>query len=96
MPTSTRPNFRVPPALRSPMKLKVIIRATDVNVCSNRLIPEVLHEWREPRHEVFEQRNVWSLFNAFTEFLKVGNLANLHKRTEALHSLLDTHAGLSV
>jgi hypothetical protein len=73
----------------------LIIRATDVNVCSNRLIPDVLHEWREPRHDAFEGRNVWSLFNAFTESLKDGNLAELPKRTEALHGLLDTHVGLS-
>ena len=73
----------------------LIIRATDVGVCSNRLIPPVLNEWREPRHDVFEQRNVWSLFNAFTESLKDGNLAELPKRTEALHGLLDTHVGLS-
>jgi len=54
----------------------------------------VLHEWREPRHDAFEGRNVWSLFNAFTESLKEGNLAELPNRTEALHGLLDTHVGL--
>jgi uncharacterized protein DUF932 len=73
----------------------LIIRSTDVGVCSNRLIPAVLHEWRDPRHETFEGRNVWSLFNAFTESLKEGNLAELPKRTEALHGLLDTHVGLA-
>lgn len=57
----------------------LIIRATDVTVCSKRLIPSVLYEWREPRHEAFEARNVWSLFNAFTESLKDGNLAELPK-----------------
>jgi hypothetical protein len=31
-----------------------------------RLIPSVLHEWREPGREVFQTRNVWSPFNAFT------------------------------
>ncbi len=72
----------------------LVIRATDVGVCSNRLIPSVLHEWREPSHDAFGGRNVWSLFNAFTESLK-GNLAELPKRTEALHGLLDTHVGLS-
>jgi hypothetical protein len=74
----------------------LIIRATDVGVCSNRYIPSVLHEWREPRHEPFQPRNVWSLFNAFTESLKEGNLAELPKRTEALHGLLDTHVGLGL
>ncbi len=72
----------------------LIVRATDVGVCTNRLIPAVLHEWREPRHPQFRERNVWSLFNSFTEALKGGNLAELPKRTEALHGLLDIHVGL--
>ena len=73
---------------------ELVIRATDVGVCSNRLIPSVLREWRTPRYEAFEPRNAWSLFNAFTESLKDGNLAELPKRTEAFHGLLDTHVGL--
>ena len=71
----------------------LIVRACDVHVCPNQLIPRVLHEWREPRHEAFAPRNVWSLFNAFTQALK-GNLVELPRRTEALHGLLDTHVGL--
>jgi hypothetical protein len=67
----------------------LIIRAVDVGVCSNRLVPDVLQVWRKPAHEQFERRNVWSLFNAFTESLKTGALAELPKRTEALHALLD-------
>ncbi|WP_232289496.1 DUF932 domain-containing protein [Verrucomicrobium spinosum] len=74
----------------------LIIRATDVGVCSNRLIPSVLKEWREPRYPVFEDRSVWSLFNAFTEALKDGSLAELPRRTEALHGLLDVHVGLGL
>lgn len=81
--------------LEDPTAHDLIIRAVDVGVCSNRLIPSVLHEWREPKHEAFEGRNVWSLFNAFTEALKDGNLAELPKRTEALHGLLDTWVGLN-
>jgi len=73
----------------------LIIRACDVGVCSNRLIPSVLHEWREPRHQEFEERDVWSLFNAFTEALKDGSLADLPKKTEALHGLLDVAVGLN-
>ena len=73
----------------------LIIRACDVGVCSNRLIPAVLHEWREPRHQEFQERDVWSLFNSFTEALKDGNLAELPKRTEALHGLLDVAVGLN-
>lgn len=73
----------------------LVIRACDVGVISNRMIPAVLHEWREPKHEEFKRRDVWSLFNAFTEALKEGNLAELPKRTEALHGLLDVAVGLN-
>jgi hypothetical protein len=71
----------------------LIVRAVDVGVCPNKLVPRVLQEWREPRHDAFATRNAWSLFNAFTEALK-GNLIELPRRTEALHGLLDTHVGL--
>jgi hypothetical protein len=72
-----------------------LIWVVDVGVCSNRLIPPVLNEWREPKHHAFEGKNVWSLFNSFTESLKDGALSELPKHTEALHGLLDTHVGLS-
>jgi hypothetical protein len=38
---------------------------------------------------------VWSLLDSFTEALKDGNLADLPKRTEALHGLLDVAVGLN-
>lgn len=65
----------------------------EVGVCANSYIPDVLHEWREPRHDAFEDRNVWSLFNAFTETLKQAPVAELAKRTLALHGLLDVAVG---
>jgi hypothetical protein len=70
-------------------------RNRDVGVCADSYIPDVLKEWREPRHEAFESRNVWSLFNAFTETLKQALLAELPKRTLALHGLLDVAVGLN-
>jgi hypothetical protein len=42
----------------------LIIRATDIGVCSNRAIPTVLNEWRSPRHPEFEPRSTWSLYNS--------------------------------
>ena len=73
----------------------LVIRACDVSVMSNRLIPAVLREWREPVHEEFGDRNAWTLFNCFTEALKEGSLAELPKRTEALHGLMDVAVGLN-
>ena len=71
----------------------LIIRSTDVRACTPRQIPAILREWRNPRHEEFEARTLWALFNSFTEVLK-GNLNELPKRTEALHGLLDLYVGL--
>jgi hypothetical protein len=72
----------------------LIIRSTDVRACTPRQIPTILREWRNPRHEEFHVRTLWTLFNSFTEVLK-GNLNELPKRTEALHGLLDSYVGLS-
>jgi len=71
----------------------LIIRSTDVRACTPRQIPAILREWRNPRHEEFRERTVWSLFNSFTEVLK-GNLNELPRRTEALHGLLDSCVGM--
>ncbi len=46
------------------------VRALDNGVICASRIPELLHEWREPRHEAFRPRTVWSWFNAATEILK--------------------------
>jgi hypothetical protein len=48
---------------------------------------------RGPRHDEFQARTLWTLFNSFTEVLK-GNLNELPRRTEALHGLLDSYVGL--
>jgi cytidylate kinase len=72
----------------------LVIRSTDVRACTPRQIPAILREWRNPRHEEFHARTLWSLFNGFTEILK-GNLNELPKRTEALHGLLDLYVGLA-
>jgi hypothetical protein len=73
----------------------LVIRSVDVGVCANSYIPDVLQEWRQPKHEAFAPRHLWSLFNAFTETLKQASLAELPKRTVALHGLLDSFVGLA-
>ncbi len=64
------------------------------------LIPKVLAEWDTPRHEEFEPRTAWSLFNGFTEVMKGSEsnfaLAGLPRRTQVLHGILDTHVGLEI
>ena len=72
----------------------LMVRAVDVGVCPVSVLPKVVQEWREPSHEAFRGRNVWSLFNGFTEALK-GNLALLPARTQALHGLMDGYVGLA-
>jgi hypothetical protein len=71
----------------------LIIRSTDVGACTTRQIPAILQEWRNPRHEEFQPRTLWSLFNSVTEVQKT-NLDALPTRTEALHGLLDSFARL--
>jgi len=66
-----------------------------VGVRGNQLVLTMLQEWRERQHAVFEECNVWPLFNAFTEALKEGNLVEPPRQTEALHGLMDIHVGLN-
>ena len=72
----------------------LMIRAVDAGVCPVSTLPKVVGEWRRPSHEAFASRNVWSLFNGFTEALK-GNLPLLPARTQALHGLMDAFVGLA-
>ena len=79
--------------LRDKAAHDLVIRAVDVGAATNRMIPSVIKEWREPSYPEFEDRSAWSLFNAFKEILK-GNLPELPKRTEVLHGLFDAQVGL--
>jgi len=72
----------------------LIVRAYEGGVAPITILPEVITEWRTPSHlEFAESKNVWRLFNAFTQGLK-GNLWALPKRTQALHALMDGQVGL--
>src|ERR1022692_3275495 len=71
----------------------LVICALDARVIPVTKIPDVLNEWRTSRHPEFSERNVWRLFNAFTETLK-GSLDALPTRTTALHGILDSACGL--
>ncbi len=47
-----------------------LLQAAEKGVVGWRLLPQVIHEWRNPSHEEFKPRNAWSLFNSFTEVIK--------------------------
>lgn len=71
----------------------LFIRALDRRVLPVTTLPEVIKEYRNPRHEEFRAPTVWNFFNSFTEILK-GNLNELPRRTLALHGLVDQFVGL--
>lgn len=48
----------------------LILQAYEKDIVGARLLPDVIKEWREPSHDDFAPRTVWSLLNCFTEVLK--------------------------
>ena len=54
---------------------------------------QVLREWHTPRHEEFQPRTAWSLFNAFTEARKQVNPHTAICSGEALHRVFDVDTG---
>ena len=74
----------------------LIVRSMLARVIGGAAVPKVVHEWREPAHDEFMPRNVWSLFNSFTEVLKGISPQTIVKRTMTLHGLLDTQCQLAI
>src|SRR5580704_2504024 len=72
----------------------VMIQALDSQVVPITKLPQVIQEWRDPRHPEFAPRNVWRLYNAFTEVLKGTALDILPRRTQALHGIMDLACGV--
>ena len=58
-------------------------------------LPKILEEWEKPRHEEFEPRNVWSLFNSITEIAKSWPVAQVMRRTPLLHGMCDMEVGFA-
>ena len=72
-----------------------VVRAMDCGAITPSQVPGVIHEWREPSHREFRPRNLWSLFNAFTEVYKSQNPSLTMTRSETLHGLCDGMVGLT-
>jgi hypothetical protein len=73
----------------------ILVRALDARAITATKLPKMLAEYRAPRHPEFQDRNAWSLYNAFTEISK-GSLLQLPNRSEAMHGVLDAHCGLAL
>jgi len=77
----------------------LIIRAFKAKAINLQRIPDVLNQWESSDHPEFWDRNVNSLYNAFTEVYK-GNLflnsspSTLMNRSHGLHSVLDPFVGI--
>lgn len=74
----------------------LMIQALDAQVIPVTKLPDVIKEWRTPRHIDFAKNGhtAWRFFSAVTESIK-GNLEQLPKRSCALHGLLDSVCGLA-
>jgi Domain of unknown function (DUF932) len=67
----------------------LVIKALDMKAITTQQVPRVLEEYRNPRHDEFKARTVWSLFNSFTETMKATSLVELPRRTIRLEGILD-------
>jgi len=48
----------------------IILRSYEQGLIGSRLLPELIHEWRNPKHEQFRVQTGWALWNAFTATLR--------------------------
>ena len=67
----------------------IVINACKAGAIPKSKIMDVVDQWESSDHPQFWDRNINSLYNAFTEVYK-GNLVALPQRSEALHSVLDS------
>jgi len=73
----------------------LIIKAAQAGALPKSKIIDVVNQWESSDHPEFWDRNVNSLYNAFTEVYK-GNLVQLPNRSDALHSILDGYVDFDI
>ena len=74
----------------------MILQSLTNKAITTQKVDDVWGQWNKPNHEEFAERNVWSLFNAFTEVYKGDSLDLVRKRSQLLHGTFDSHIGLSL
>jgi hypothetical protein len=73
----------------------LVIRACKAGALPKSKIIDVVDQWESSDHSEFKDRNMNSLYNAFTEIYK-GNLVALPNRSDALHSVLDSEVDFNI
>ena len=81
--------------LTNPQVNDLVIRAYKAGAISKTKVVDVVNQWEKSDHPAFWDRNMNSLYNAFTEVYK-GNLVALPQRSDALHSVLDAEVGFDL
>lgn len=67
----------------------IIARAFLRGAVSQKQVAEVIGQWHNPNHPEFQDRNAYSLHNAFTEVWKQNTPDIVLANSSALHSILD-------
>lgn len=73
----------------------LIIKAVRAGALPKSKVLDVANQWESSDHVEFKDRNVNSLYNAFTEIYK-GNLVALPNRSDALHAVLDSYVDFDI
>ena len=81
--------------LTSPQVNDLVIRAYKAGAISKTKVVDVVNQWEKSDHPEFWDKNMNSLYNAFSEVYK-GNLVALPQRSECLHSVLDAEVGFDL
>ena len=69
----------------------LIIKAFQNGACGKTQIADIVNQWTTPNHNEFADRNLYSLYNSFSEVWK-GCLGKLAPRSTQLHALFDSVA----
>lgn len=70
------------------------IALVDEKIIAASAVPKLLKEWREPEHDEFKPRTVYSAMNATTEVFKSMNQLNLTKKGRKLHEICDKYVAV--
>ncbi len=76
----------------------LMLRSFEQRIISHRLLGKVIGEWRKPSFDDFDQRDAWSLLNAFTTALGGRAKSNPQEHahiTMRLNGLLDGFIGIA-